>query len=363
MATRKPDPAIYAGDLFGEFYHVEQAERPARLDLRGLVPGFAIALVVGFASLWLSQQYGLPAILAGLLLGLALHFLSEHQALGTGLDFVSRHFLRLGIVLLGLQVSLTQIVAVGWQAFAGLLAIMATAFAAGLLGARAVGEGRPAGVLAGGATAICGASAALALYGVIGRDRIDQTRFTITLVGVALASAVALTLYPLLAVALSLSDSQAGYLVGASIHDVAQAIGGGFAISNEAGAQATVIKLARVALLAPVVALVALWLGQPGSEQGSDGAKPVWRRLTVPWFILGFLVLVVLGSFVAIPPVVAERGLDLSKFLLLLAVVATAMRSRLSLLLEAGWRPLVPVFAATLASLGAALAVTLLMID
>lgn len=360
MATRKPDPAIYAGDLFGEFYHVEQPDKPARLDLRAVVPGLAIALVVGFASLWLSQQYGLPAILAGLLLGLALHFLSEHPALGAGLDFVSRHFLRIGIVLLGLQVSLTQIVSVGWQAFAGLVAIMAAAFGAGLLGARAVGEGRHAGVLAGGATAICGASAALALYGVIGRDRLDQARFTITLVGVALASAVALTCYPLLAVALSLSDAQAGYLVGASIHDVAQAIGGGYAISDEAGAQATVIKLARVALLAPVVALVALWLGQPGESRGASGA--IWRRLSVPWFILAFLALVALGSVFAIPPVVAERGLDLSKFLLLLAVAATAMRSRLSLLLEAGWRPLVPVLCATVASLGAALAVTLLVI-
>jgi uncharacterized integral membrane protein (TIGR00698 family) len=361
MATRKPDPALYSGDLFGEFYHVEHAEAPARVRLRDLLPGLGTSLIVGFAALWLAQQYGIPAILAGLLLGLALHFLSEHPALGEGLDFVSRHFLRVGIVLLGLQVSLSQIVAVGWQAFAGLIAIMAITFAAGLVGARAVGQGREAGVLAGGATAICGASAALALYGIIGRDRLDQARFTLTLVGVALASALALTFYPMLAVALSLSESQAGYLVGASIHDVAQAIGGGYAISDQSGAQATVIKLARVALLAPVVALVALWLGQPG--EGEGGARPIWRRLSVPWFILGFLALVVAGSVVTVPQVVAESGLDLSKFLLLLAVSATAMRSRLSVLIEAGWRPLVPVLSATLASLGAALAVTLLLID
>lgn len=361
MATRKPDPAIYAGDLFGEFYHSRADAEPKRVPWRAYLPGMATILVVGLASSWLAQQYGLPAILAGLLLGLALHFLSDHPALGVGLDFVSRHFLRAGIVLLGLQVSLMQILAVGWQAFAGLVAIMASAFVAGLLGARAVGEGRHAGALAGGATAICGASAALALYGVIGRQRLDQARFTITLVGVTLASAVALTCYPLIAAALSLSDAQAGYLVGASIHDVAQAIGGGYAISNEAGGQATVIKLARVALLAPVVALVALWLGQAG-DHGSE-KMPVWRRMPVPWFILAFLALVVFGSAIAIPPVVAERGLDLSKFLLLLAVAATAMRSRLSLLLEAGWRPLFPVLCATLASLAAALAVTLMVID
>ena len=80
------------------------------------------------------------------------------------------------------------------------------------------------------------------------------------------------------------------------------------------------------------------------------------------WFIIGFLALVALGSFVAIPPVVAERGLEVSKSLLLLAVTATALRSRLSLLLEAGWRPLVPVIAATVASFAASLAVTILLI-
>ena len=124
----KPDPGLYAGDLFGEFYQVEQAEPSRRVQFRSLLPGVATALIVALAALWLSDQYGIPAILAGLLLGLALHFLAEHPRLGEGLDFVSRQFLRFGIVLLGLQVSLMQIAALGFGAFAGLLAIMAVAF-------------------------------------------------------------------------------------------------------------------------------------------------------------------------------------------------------------------------------------------
>ncbi|MEO0906935.1 MAG: putative sulfate exporter family transporter [Pseudomonadota bacterium] len=356
----KPDPGLYAGDLFGEFYQVEQAEPSRRVQFRSLLPGVATALIVALAALWLSDQYGIPAILAGLLLGLALHFLAEHPRLGEGLDFVSRQFLRFGIVLLGLQVSLMQIAALGFGAFAGLLAIMAVAFGGGLLGARLAGQGRYAGVLAGGATAICGISAALALYSVVGRDRLDQARFTLTLVGVTLASALALGSYPALAVMLELSDNQAGYLVGSSIHDVAQAIGAGYAISDEAGGQATVIKLARVALLAPLVALVALWLGSSAADKQ---ATPAWRRVSVPWFILGFLALVVANSFVTLPTQVASRGLELSKFLLLLAVTATAMRSQLGLVIGAGWRPLVPVLAATLGSFAAALAITMMVIE
>ena len=82
----------------------------------------------------------------------------------------------------------------------------------------------------------------------------------------------------------------------------------------------------------------------------------------MPWFIIGFLVIVAFGTFVPISPIVADRGLEVSKFLLLLAVTATALRSRLSLLLQAGWKPLAPVFAATLASFAASLAVTILFI-
>ena len=137
-----------------------------------------------------------------------------------------------------------------------------------MLGARLSGQSRYSGVLAGGATAICGASAALALYAIVGRGRLDQARFTLALVGITVASGLALATYPAIAGALGLNDVQAGYLVGSSIHDVAQAIGGGYAVSDIAGEHATVIKLARVALLAPIVALVAVWLGRPGAATG-----------------------------------------------------------------------------------------------
>lgn len=361
MSQSKPDPALYAGDLFGEFYQVEQADTPKRVSLRALLPGLATCAIVSLAALWLAQQYGLPAILAGLLLGLALGFLSDLPSLGEGLDFVSKQFLRIGIVLLGLQVSIMQIADLGIPAVLGLIAIMGAAFGAGLLGAALFGQGRYAGVLAGGATAICGASAALALYAIVGRDRLDQTRFTLTLVGVTLASAFALTTYPIIAGLMGLTDTQAGYMVGSSIHDVAQAIGGGYAVSDVSGAQATVIKLARVALLAPIVALVAWWIGRP--DAGSNPKTAKWSALALPWFIVGFLLLVIINSFLAVPPIVAEKGLEVSKFLLLLAVTATALRARFTLLLEAGWKPLTPVIAATLASFAVSLVVTVLFID
>lgn len=357
--VRRPDFDVprfdaYAGDLFGEIMLADSAAPPAaRKPLSRFVPGLAICAIASAAAAWLSQNYGMPIILAGLLLGLALNFAAADARTHDGLDAASRHGLRVGIVLLGFQVTAMQIAAMGAVPFAGLALVMAAAMVAAMLAARATGQTSMVGLLAGGSTAICGASAALALYGVIGRERIDQAQFTLTLVILAAASAIALTTYPALTQMLGFTESQAGFLVGASVHDVAQAIGAGFAVSDVAGAQATVVKLTRVALLAPLVTLAALWIARAHPVSAAAGSA---RVPLLPGFILAFLVLVGVNSLITLPPAIAANALTLSKTLLLLAVTATAMRTRTDLLLQLGWRAVMPVLAATIASLGTALA-------
>ncbi len=362
IMLRKPgrvdwDNLPHGGDLFGELQLADSTPAPAKRA--PLFRGLAMCGVSAAAAAWLSDHYGFPIILLGLLVGLALNFVSQDERTHAGLDFASRTFLRWGIVVLGLQVTFVQIAMVGLAPFAALGVVMVVTLLAGLAGARLAGQSRFAGILAGGSTAICGASAALALYGVIGKERLSQAQFALTLVGVSLASALAMTVYPILAMQLGLSDAQAGFLIGASIHDVAQAIGGGFAFSDPAGAQATIVKLARVALLAPLVALTSLAIGPSAEAKG----QPLWRRLALPWFIVAFLGMVTLNSVITIPADWAKGGLTLSKGLLLLAVTATAMRSRMDLLLEVGWRAIIPVATATLASFACALTFAYLLLD
>lgn len=351
------DSLPHGGDLFGEMQLAQGMAKP-ETRARQLFPGLALCAVAAAAAAWLAEHYGFPIILLGLLVGLALNFVSADPRTHAGLDFAARTFLRFGIVVLGLQVTFAQIGALGLAPFAALAVVMAVTVAAGLAGARLGGQSRYAGILAGGATAICGASAALALYGVIGKDRLSQAQFALSLVGIALASAFAMSVYPVLASELGLSDAQAGFLIGASIHDVAQAIGGGYAFSDVAGSHATIVKLTRVALLAPLVALASLWIGGGASAK----ARAAWQRLALPWFIVAFLAAVALNSMVALPEQLTGTGLVASKALLLLAVTATAMRSRMDLLLEMGWRATVPVFTATLASFAAALGFALFLV-
>lgn len=346
------DALPYGGDLYGEIYLSELGPAPPRrVALREYLPGLAVVGVAAGTAAWLAEHYGFPIILLGLLIGLALNFVAAEPRVHAGLDLASRTFLRFGIVALGFQVTLGQVIGLGPWPFAALVAIMLLAFGAGIAGAHLSGQSRYAGILAGGATAICGASAALALYGIIGRDRLNQAQFALTLVGVSLASALAMSIYPVIAGELGLNDSQAGFLVGASIHDVAQAIGGGFSVSDEAGAEATIIKLSRVALLGPALILVSLWIGM---DRGTS-TQPVWRRISIPWFITGFAALLVLNSLLPVPEAVRQTTLTGSKALLLFAVIATAMRSDLALIMKLGWRAATPVVFATVTSFAAAM--------
>lgn len=341
---------LWAGDLFGET-QLAPSPPPRHHQWRKLVPGVAISGIVSAAAAWFSDHYGMPIILMGLILGLAMQFVSTDPRTGPGLEFVGRTCLRWGIVLLGFQVTLAQIGALGLGPFASLLVVMVAAIASAMIGARLAGQGVAIGILAGGATAICGASAALALYGVIGRERVSQAQFTLTLVVVSIASALAMTVYPELARLAHFDARQAGFLTGAAIHDVAQSIGGGYAVSNAAGAAATVVKLTRVALLGPLVALAALAIGR--LDPRGEATSP-WKALALPPFILAFLGFVVLNSLVAVPAMIGGTALVLSKGLLLLAVTATAMRTRTDLILQLGWVSVLPVLAATATSFAVA---------
>ncbi len=346
-----------AADLFGEIHLAEHKATDAE-PRETVFHGLAICGIAAAAAAWLSEHYHFPIILLGLLIGLSLSFVARDPHTHKGLDFASRTCLRLGVVLLGMQVTFGQIGSLGAAPFGALIVVMALTFFAGIIAARMAGQSGYVGILGGGATAICGASAAMALYGIIGKERLNQSQFAITLVVVSLASALAMSLYPIMAEDIGLTDKQAGFLIGASIHDVAQAIGGGYAFSEAAGSYATIVKLSRVALLAPIVIVTGLAIGHPEDA----ASRPAWKRVALPWFIMAFFAIVLVNSLVTLPGAVRDTALSASKGLLLVAVIATAMRSRLDLLMETGMKSVVPVIVATLVSFAASLCAALLLL-
>ena len=338
-------PAPAAADLYGDLLDFGPT---SKLGWRSYWPGLAMTGIAALAAAYLSEHYGAPLMLMGLLIGLAFNFANADARLHPGLGFASKTLLRWGIVVVGLQVTFGQIASLGWVAFFAIAAMIIMVTLAGTLVARSGGLSSAFGTLAGGAVAICGASAALALSSVLGEKRASQAQLTLVLVSVSAASALAMSVYPVLAHSLHLSDTQAGFLMGASIHDVAQALGAGYSYSESAGQTASIVKLTRVAMLAPALAVVSWAYPANGAKVG---------RVGVPWFVLGFLTMTTLRSLVALPTIALEWSPRFASSLLLLAVTATGIRSPMNLLLEQGWRSSLPVIASTIVSFLLALGV------
>ena len=163
---------------------------------------------------------------------------------------------------------------------------MATTIVFGLLLARRLRLSPMFGVLSGGAVAICGASAALAIASVLPRDATRERDTILTVVSVTALSTLAMILYPVFATSIGLDHKQAGVFIGGTIHDVAQVVGAGYTISNETGDIATYVKLLRVAMLLPAVFAISFVFAR------RDGKGKV-ARPTLPLFLIGFAALVV----------------------------------------------------------------------
>lgn len=334
------DPRLpAAADLYGDLLETP----PSTLGWRAHVPGLIVTALAALAAAYLSDHYGAPLMLMGLLVGLALNFLSADVKLAPGLAFASRTLLRVGIVLVGLKITLGQIVDLGPEALLTLAAIVAATIAAGAGLSRLLGYGGAFGTLAGGAVAICGASAALAFAAVLGDRRIDRAQLALVLVGIATMSAFAMFAYPILAHAVGLSEHQAGFFVGASIHDVAQALGAGYAIGPDAGETAAITKLTRVAMLAPALAIVALFFKADGEGKGAG--------VGLPWFVVGFFAMAALNSTGWVPARAGDWAATGTSALLVCAVTATGIRSPMQELLRHGPKPLMVVAGATLVAL------------
>ena len=163
-----------------------------------LLPGFAVSTVAGVAATFLSEHYGGPAMLFALLIGMAFHFLSLEGRCGAGIDFAARTILRLGVALLGFRISIDQIISLGWHAPLVTCVAVAATIVFVMTVAPAFRQPRQFGPLTGGAVAICGASAALAIASVLPKH-VNAERDTIfAVIGVTTLSTAAMVIYPAL---------------------------------------------------------------------------------------------------------------------------------------------------------------------
>ncbi|MFA3918204.1 YeiH family protein [Ruegeria hyattellae] len=312
--------------------------------LRSNGQGFLVSAVVAAAAQFLSEHYGAPAMLMALLLGIAFHFLAEDGPCKPGIEFTSRTVLRFGVALLGARISVELMVGLG----AGLITVVVAGVVAtilfGLLGARLLGRGWRFGLLTGGSVAICGASAAMAISAVLPKNEHSERNLIFTVLSVTVLSTVAMIVYPILTQTFEFNHEYSGVFLGGTIHDVAQVVGAGFSVSDQTGEVATLVKLIRVAMLAPVVLVISILVRRYAEAGEADGKRPP----ILPFFVVGFLIFAVMNSLGLIPAAVVDLMSSLSRWALLISIAAVGMKTSLKRILDVGGQAIVLIVAETI---------------
>ncbi len=319
----------------------------------GLLLGACISgLAFGLSSLQLSGLSKISPLMLAIVIGMIVrNFLGRPESARTGLSFSLRAPLRLGIILLGLQVTLGEILAIGQTGLITLALALCATFLMTIWVGRLLGVAPGLTQLIAAGTSVCGASAIVAANTIV-RDEDESVAYA--LATVTLFGTIAMLSYPVIGTLLNLSDLDYALWIGASVHEVAQVVAAGFAHGQTSGEFATVAKLARVLMLAPLILFMGMQANRSKQRLKND------NKIPVPWFIFGFLGMVLIASTGLISQNFNFYAKWLTQSLLALALAAVGLETDIRKLIRQGWRPLVLGALASLFIGGGTLAATML---
>lgn len=311
--------------------------------MRSLAPGLAVCLAIAALSIIIRNMTGIAAlnpVVVALVLGVGLGaVMGRPAALKPGISYAVRPVLRAAIVLLGFQVTLGMLASLGLGALVLAFLVVGLTLPFTIWLGRVMGVDPKLSLLIGTGTAICGASAIVAANQVArGRDE----DVTYALAVITLCGTVALILFPYLGELMGMSANAYGLWAGAAIHEVVQAVGAAAAGGPEAAQTGTVMKLARVFLLAPAVVALGWWVARSSMGEAGQAKAPV------PWFAFGFLALVVIGSTGLVPSFVVDASRFIVPVMLAASVAALGLQTDLRALHARGAAPLLLGVASTL---------------
>ncbi|WP_405603685.1 putative sulfate exporter family transporter [Streptomyces sp. NBC_01410] len=295
------------------------AKAPPSAAAPRTLPGLALA-ASAVAVAWSAHQLlpDIPMLTAAVVLGIVAAHLPGARALvrgaaRPGLSYAAKRLMRVGIVLLGLKLSLDDVLGLGWATVTMVLGVVAATFLGTWWLGRRMGLPGDQPLLIAAGYSICGASAIGAVSEATDSDERDAAT---SVALVTLCGTLAIAVLPLLQQPLGLSEAEFGRWVGASVHDVGQVVATAQTAGSDALAEAVLVKLMRVALLAPLVAAVALSV-----RHRRRGAATARKRLPlVPLFVVGFLAMVALRSTGLLPTSVIDVAQHAQELLLAAAL-------------------------------------------
>lgn len=315
---------------------------PHHRALPRYLPGLALSVLVAGAALWLGNIPAVSAagfsaltlaILAGMVIGNT-GYSSIAPRCEPGVLFAKQHLLRLGIILYGFRLTFAQIADVGISGLAiDALTLCSTFALACFLGQKVFGLDKQTSWLIGAGSSICGAAAVLATEPVV---KAEAGKVTVAVATVMIFGTLAIFLYPALypLLATLFSPETYGIYMGSTMHEVAQVVAAGHAISPEAENAAVIAKMLRVMMLAPFLLLLAMRVKQTGN------ARTEKSKITIPWFALLFILVAGFNSLALLPEAVVNLLITLDTVLLAMAMAALGLTTHISALKSAGIKPL-----------------------
>lgn len=259
-----------------------------------------------------------------------------------GIQFCSKKLLRLGIILYGFRLTFMDVVAVGLPGIIIDVVVVTVTIIGGYWLGKALKMDRDIALLTSIGSGICGAAA------VLGAESTIQTKPYKTAVAVAtvvIFGTISMFLYPIAyrAGILNLSPEEMGIYAGATLHEVAHAVGAGNAMGPEISDVAVIVKMIRVMLLVPVLLMLGYWVAISAVKQGVTGTAAK-GKVAVPWFALGFLAVIGFNSFGLLPQSAVDVINYIDTFLLTMAMVALGAETSIDKFKKAGAKPFILAF-------------------
>lgn len=312
-------------------------------SIKHFIPGLALTAVITGAAVWAGSVpaiagAGMSALTLAILFGMVIGntiYPKLWQSCDGGVIFAKQHLLRLGIILYGFRLTFSQIADVGVSGIViDVLTLSSTFLMACWLGQKVFGLDKHTSWLIGAGSSICGAAAILATEPVA---KAEASKVTVAVATVVIFGTLAIFLYPAMypLVAHWFSPETYGIYIGSTMHEVAQVVAAGHAISPEAENAAVIAKMLRVMMLAPFLLILAARVKQLAPANAEQKSK-----ITIPWFAILFIVVAIFNSFHLLPQSVVQMLITLDTILLAMAMAALGVTTHISALKKAGAKPL-----------------------
>lgn len=314
-----------------------------RRSLWHFVPGLALTAAITGAALWAGSIPAIAgagfsaltlAILFGMVIGNTFYSGIARHSDG-GVIFAKQYLLRLGIILYGFRLTFSQIADVGVSGIAiDVLTLSSTFLLASFLGQKVFGLDKQTSWLIGAGSSICGAAAVLATEPVL---KAESSKVTVAVATVVIFGTIAIFLYPAMYPVLAhwFSPETYGIYMGSTMHEVAQVVAAGHAVSPDAENAAVIAKMLRVMMLAPFLLILAARVKQLAPAGSGEKSK-----ITIPWFAIMFIVVAIFNSFHLLPKAVVDMLVTADTVLLAMAMAALGLTTHVSALKKAGAKPL-----------------------